>query len=298
MNRNRGHSGSTESSEVSESTDTKGPVITTAILLDGSYFFMALYNKLDGQWKKRSTLEKHKNHYFDGYQFVNFYLENIKILIRELIVSIKMQANVDDKTKLCKVFLTRGSKTSWRNNVINEYSHSMNPKIMPLIDIIFKDNIGLDDVEIYQNFNLESDDCIAILTKKLLLKNPDMFIHIISKNKRLIQLESDNVNVVDINKKSLRDHSDVLSNSVFFSPNKYLFFLILKGDSDHNILKVFYNEKTDVEYDQYYDNNELIAEECEDIILAERLRNNYLVCDYNSIPKKLVINFTKNNPSI
>lgn len=288
----------TNTNEVMDLVVSSGPVVTTAILLDGSYFFMALYNKLDGQWKKRSTLEKHKNHYFDGYEFVNFYLENIKILIRELIVSIKMQANIDDKTKLCKVFLTRGSKTSWRNNVINEYSHSLNPKIMPLLDIIFKDNIGLEDVEIYQNFNLESDDCIAILTNKLLLKNPDMFIHIVSKNKRLIQLETDNVNVIDVNKKSLRETSDILSNSVFFSPNKYLFFLILKGDSVHNVPKVFYNEKTDIEYDQYYDNNDMIAEECEDIILAERLRNNYLVCDYNSIPKKLVINFIKNNPPI
>lgn len=281
-----------------ESIVQSSSLLTTAIILDGSYFFMALYNKLDGQWKKRSTLDKHKNQYYDGYEFVNFYLENIKILIRELIVSIKMQANIDDKTKLCKVFLTRGSKTSWRNNVISDYSHSLNPKIMPLLDIIFKDNIGLEDVEIYQNFNLESDDCIAILVNKLLIKNPDIFIHVISKNKRLIQLETDNVSIMDVNKKSLRETSDILSNSVIFSPNKYLFFLILKGDSEHNIPRVFYNEKTDIEYDQYYDNNDLIAEECEDIILAERLRNNYLVCDYNSIPKKLVINFVKNNPTI
>jgi hypothetical protein len=279
----------------SEETKTN---VKTAIILDGSYFFMALYNKLEGQWKKKSTVETHKNQYYDGYEFIQFYLENIKIFMRELIISFKMQDGIDDKQTLCKVYLARGSKTSWRKNVNAEYKHSLNSKIIPMLDIIFKDNIGLDGVEIYQNFNLEADDCIAIITNKLLDKNPSMFINIISKNKRLIQLESDNVNVVDINKKSLRESSHILTESQLFTPNKFLFFLILKGDSDQNIPRVFYEEKTDIEYERYYDDNELIAEECEDIILAERLRTNYLMCDYNSIPKKLVLNFIKNNTTI
>lgn len=285
-------------SDDESSSKSNGPMVTTTIILDGSYFFLALYNKLEGQWKKKSSLEKHKNQYFDGYEFVNFFMENIKIFMRELIVSFKMQSNVNDKDRKCKVFMTKGSKTSWRNNVLGDYKHSISPKIMPLLDIIFKDNIGLDDIEIYQNFNLESDDCIAILVNKLLDKNPDMFIHIVSKNKRLIQLETEQISIVDINKKSVRENSNILSSSVLFSPNKFLFFLILKGDEDHCLPRVFYDEKTDIEYDNYYDNNDLIAEECEDIILAERLRNNYLICDYNSIPKKLVINFVKNNTRI
>lgn len=279
-----------------QETDVPRTNVKTAIILDGSYFFMALYNKLEGQWKKKSTLEKHKNQYFDGYEFINFYMENIKIFLRELIVSFKMQS--DTKDNQCKVFLTRGSKTSWRKNVYAEYKHSLNSKIVPMLDIIFKDNIGLDGIEVYQNFNLESDDCIAIILNKLLDKNPSMFVNIISKNKRLVQLETDNVTVVDINKKSLRDNCDILGPSQIFTPNKFLFFLILKGDTDHEIPRVFYDDKTDIEYERYYDDNELIAEECEDIILAERLRTNYLMCDYNSLPKKLVLNFVKNNATI
>lgn len=280
------------------SSKPSGPIVTTAIVLDGSYFFLALYNKLEGQWKKKSTLEKHKNQYFDGYEFVNFFLENIKIFMRELIVSFKIQSNVNDKDKKCKIYMTKGSKTSWRNNVLSEYKQLNSDKIQPLLDIIFKDNIGLDEIELYQNFNLESDDCIAIIVNKLLTKNPDMFIHVVSRNKRLIQLETDKINIVDINRKSVRAQCDVLSSSVLFSANKFLFFLILKGDENHQLPKVFYDEKSDIEYDQYYDNNDLIAEECEDIILAERLRTNYLICDYNSIPKKLVNNFVKNNARI
>tara|TARA_B110000858_G_scaffold198536_1_gene266444 strand:+ start:16902 stop:17753 length:852 start_codon:yes stop_codon:yes gene_type:complete len=270
--------------------------VKTAIILDGSYFFMALYNKLEGQWKKKSTLEKHKNQYFDGYEFVNFYMENIKIFLRELIVSFKMQS--DTKDNQYKVFLTKGSKTSWRKNVHAEYKHSLNSKIVPMLDIIFKDNIGLDGIEVYQNFNLESDDCIAIILSKLLDKNPSMFVNIISKNKRLVQLETDNVTVVDINKKSIKDNCDILGPSQIFTANKFLFFLILKGDPDHRIPRVFYDDRTDIDYERYYDDNELIAEECEDIILAERLRTNYLMCDYNSLPKKLVLNFVKNNATI
>jgi hypothetical protein len=272
--------------------------LTTAIILDGTYFFMALFNKLDGQWKKRSGITTHKNSYFDGYEFINFYMENIPIFMRELIVTFKMQSNINDKNRACKVYLTRGSKASWRKNVLSEYKHAINPKILPMLDIIFKDNIGLDDIEIYQTFNLEADDCIAILVNKLKDINPDMIIHIVSKNKRLIQLETERISVMDINKKSLRETNDIISNNFIFSANKFLFFLILKGDLDHDIPQVFFDVKTDIEYGRYYDNNELIAEECEDIILAERLRTNYLLCDYNSIPKKLVINFIKNNTRI
>ena len=103
---------------------------------------------------------------------------------------------------------------------------------------------------------------------------------------------------MDINRKAFREISTILSESQIFTPNKYLFFLILKGDEEHGVARVFYEEKTDFEYERYYDNNDLIAEECEDIILAERLRTNYLICDYNSLPKKLVLNFVKNNASI
>ena len=167
-----------------------------------------------------------------------------------------------------------------------------------MLDIIFRDNIGLDGIEIYQNFNLESDDCIAIILNKLLSKNPSMFVNIISKNMRLIQLTQDNVNIIDINKKPILDNCTILGESQLFTPNKFLFFLILKGDEQFKIPRVFYEDKTDIEYERYYDDNDLIAEECEDIILAERLRTNYLMCDYNSIPKKLVINFVKNNATI
>lgn len=272
--------------------------VVSCLIIDGSYFFTALYNKMESKWKKRSTLEKHKNSYFDGYEFINFYFENIQTFIRELIVSFKMQSNIENTNKLCKVYLTRGSKTSWRNNVLRDYEHSVNTKIIPLLDIIFKDNIGLENINIYQTFNLESDDCIAILVNKLIEKHPNIFINIISKNKRLVQIEGESVHVVDINNTPLRDSLDILSASTIFTPNKYLFFLILKGDDKSNITPVFEDDKTDIEYEQYYDNNDLLAEECEDIILAERLRNNYLVCDYNSIPKKLAINFIKNNPHI
>ena len=84
-------------------------------------------------------------------------------------------------------------------------------------------------------------------------------------------------NLININKKLIRENNEILSNSIIFTPNKYLFFLILKGDEESNIPQVFYEEKSDIEYDQYYDNNDLIAKECEDIILAEEGKKTFLV---------------------
>ena len=274
------------------------PIVTTAIILDATYLFLALYNKLEGQWKKKSNKAKHKNSYFDGYEFINYYFDNIPLYINDLIASFKLQSNVDDKTKLAKIYLAKGSKTTWRNNVIGNYKNNLPDKIIPLIDIIIAKEIGIKDIDVFQTFNLESDDCVAVITKKLQEQNKNIFINIVSNNKRLIQLNDNRTTVVNIQNEQIHTKDDILSNTVVFVPNKYLFFLILKGDPELNIPNVFFDEKTDLEYDTYYDNNELIVEECQDIILAERLRCNYLACDYNSIPKKLVINFIKNNSTI
>lgn len=285
----------------SQKLDTKKviePVVTTAIILDATYLFLALYNKLEGQWKKKSNKAKHKNSYFDGYEFINYYFDNIPIYINDIIASLKLQSDVDDKTKLAKIYLAKGSKTTWRNNVISNYKNNLPDRIIPLIDIIIAKEIGIKDIEIFQTFNLESDDCVAIITKKLQEQNKNIFINIVSNNKRLVQLNDNRTTVVNIQNEQIHTKDDILSNTVVFAPNKYLFFLILKGDPELNIPNVFFDEKTDLDYDTYYDNNELIVEECQDIILAERLRCNYLVCDYNSIPKKLVINFVKNNSTI
>lgn len=285
----------------SQKPDTKEviePVVTTAIILDATYLFLALYNKLEGQWKKKSNKAKHKNSYFDGYEFINYYFDNIPIYINDIIASLKLQSDVDDKTKLAKIYLAKGSKTTWRNNVISNYKNNLPDRIIPLIDIIIAKEIGIKDIEIFQTFNLESDDCVAIITKKLQEQNKNIFINIVSNNKRLVQLNDNRTTVVNIQNEPIHTKDDILSNTVVFAPNKYLFFLILKGDPELNIPNVFFDEKTDLDYDTYYDNNELIVEECQDIILAERLRCNYLVCDYNSIPKKLVINFVKNNSTI
>lgn len=282
-----------------KNNDTK-PVsrVTTSIILDSSYIFLALYNKLEGQWKKKTNKDKHKNSYFDGYEFINYYFENIPMYISDLITTTKMQYNVDNKTQLANVYITKGSRTSWRNNVISDYASELPARIIPLLEIIIRKEIGIKDCKLYEGFNLESNDCVALLTKKLREKDENMFIHIISNNKRLIQLNSERTTITNINNEQIHLKSKILSESIIFTPNKYLFFLILKGDADINMPCVFFDEKTDMEYDEYYDNNDMIVEECQDIILAERLRNNYLICDYNSIPKKLIISFNKNNNDI
>lgn len=272
--------------------------VTTSIIIDSSYIFLALYNKLEGQWKKKTTKDKHKNSYFDGYEFINFYFDNIPMYINDLITTTKMQYNSDNVTNKANVYITKGWRTSWRNNVVSNYTCELPAKIIPLLEIIIRKEIGIKECNLYEGFNLESNDCVALLTKKLREKDENMFIHIISNNKRLIQLNSERTTITNINNEQIHTKSNILSELIIFTPNKYLFFLILKGDDDINMLGVFFDKKSDIEYDEYYDNNEMVVEECQDIILAERLRNNYLICDYNSIPKNLIISFNKNNNDI
>lgn len=276
--------------------EKKDSNVSTAIILDATYIFLALYNKLEGQWQKKTTKAKHKNNYFDGYEFINYYFENIPMHISDLIATTKMQY-ISGEKKTADIYITKGAKTSWRNNVVTNYKSELSNKMIPIIEIIIRKEIGISDCKLCHGFNLESNDCIALLIQKIRDKNKDMMVHIISNNKRLIQLSDERTSITNMNNEPLPTKS-ILPTYSFFTPNKFLFFLILKGDTDTNIDTVFFDEKSDSEYEQYYENNELITAECQDILLAERLRNNYLMCDYNSIPKKLKISFYKNNIDI
>ena len=286
---------------------TSNPSVA-AIILDANYIYNEIYKSTEEIWKGRTSLNKHKNTYFDGYEFINHYINAVSMNIHDLINTFKAKVkstiveNEDEaepvQETLIKIYLTKSSKTSWRNNVLNEYKSNIEKHINPVLDIIFKDNIGLDGIEVFQNFNLESDDCISIITKKIFENYENSYINIISNNKRLLQLESEKISVLDLNQKKINNQFTILTKNNFYTPNKFLFFLILKGDEDTNIPPVFLEEKTDMEYESYYDDNSLIAYECQDIILAEKLRTNYLLCDYNSIPTKLITNFVKNNDDI
>jgi len=276
--------------------ENKDNVVTAAIILDATYIFLALYNKLEGQWQKKTTKAKHKNNYFDGYEFINYYFENIPMHISDLIATTKMQY-ISGENNTADIYITKGAKTSWRNNVVTNYKSELSNKMIPIIELIIRKEIGINDCKLCHGFNLESNDCIALLIEKIRVQNENMMIHIISNNKRLIQISNERTNITNMNNEPLPTNS-ILPTYSFFTPNKFLFFLILKGDTAANIDGVFFDEKSDSDYEQYYENNELIADECQDIILAERLRNNYLICDYNSIPKRLKISFNKNNIDI
>ena len=63
-----------------QETDIPRTNVKTAIILDGSYFFMALYNKLEGQWKKKSTIENTRINTSMDMNLLIF-MENIKIFL-------------------------------------------------------------------------------------------------------------------------------------------------------------------------------------------------------------------------
>ena len=114
----------------------------------------------------------------------------------------------------------------------------------------------------------------------------------------MCQLISDKTTIYNYAKERIENLNDILPNSkLMFGAHKFLFFLILKGYEKNNIHSVF-DDLNDGIIENFYDNNDLLSQHCENILHAEKLRTNYLLFDYNSIPKKLSINFFKNNKNI
>ena len=272
---------------------------TLAIIFDGNYVLGKIYDYCSKEFKKDEFYTN--NTYLHGYNFIIFFFDQVKLKLREMVSIIKLESNYTNKEYDLKIYITKASSTSWRHNVNPDYKNlslGSDEDMIEIINMTFKEVVDkyLDDFILCEAFNVESDDTVALIHKELTNKYKDnLFSYIFTSSIRANQLQDDKTTIYNYKKEKLITKNDILDKSnILFNRQKFLFFLILKGWSSYGIEPVF-DHLTDMRIQQLYTDNEVLQYECQDIVKAEQLRKNYLIFDYNSIPKKLAINFRKNN---
>lgn len=135
---------------------------------------------------------------------------------------------------------------------------------------------------------LEADDCLAIISNKILKTFPNANINIITSDMDYLQLACDNIKLYDLKYKNLCDRK-----SSFKDAEKDLFVKIITGDKSDNIKGVFKKcgPKTAC---KYFENRELFEKKLkEEEGAMERYLLNSKIIDFRQIPEDLIEGFLK-----
>lgn len=254
------------------------------ILIDGSYFIFYRFHALKIWWNLAKK-DNETNIPCENERFLNKFRETFVKKMNELNKKLKIDDSIKIFAKDCK------RNKIWRNESIENYKATrINDND---VGNVFK--IAYDE-ELYKEANcnlclyhekLEADDCIAIMTKKILENYPESKIWIITNDMDYLQLASTNVNLINLKFK------DITKNLKWFDdPQKNLFCKIVAGDKSDNILPIFdrCGFKT---ASKYYDDPKLFEKVLnENEGSRDKYNHNKKMIDFNEIPEELVNEFT------
>ena len=255
------------------------------LLIDGSYFvFFRYYAILN--WFKLARKEVELKNPIENVEFVEKFKKTFISKMKE----IQIKLNIDNPRILVGKDCPR--KTIWRMKYLPTYKGNRvyDDSFLggPFFEMAYKDNLFIQGgcSKILSYPTLEADDCIAILSKKILKIIPTANITIITSDMDYLQLACDNIKLYDLKFNKLTEKKSSYNNA-----EKDLFIKILRGDKSDNIKGVFKKcgPKTAC---KYFDNKELFEEKLNSIEgVMERYLLNKKLIDFNEIPKDLVIKF-------
>lgn len=258
------------------------------ILIDGSYFifyrFFALLNwfKLA---KKEQTIDK-ENPPIENEEFLSKFKKTFISKIEEIQKKLKIENPIIIVGKDCP------RKTIWRMKHLPSYKENRvyDDSFLggPFFKLAYEDDLFIKGgaSKILKYPELEADDCLAILTKKLKNTFPYGKITIITSDMDYLQLACENVELYDLKFKKLTERKSSYNNA-----EKDLFVKIITGDKSDNIKGVFKRcgSKT---ASKYYENKELFENKLkEEEGAMERYLLNKKIIDFNEIPEDLINNF-------
>lgn len=257
------------------------------ILIDGSYFIFYRYYALCVWWKL-ARKENEPDNPCESERFMTKFRETVVSKIEELdgvLGLTNTRKYVGKDCPKCNI---------WRNEHINNYkTHRKNDaNIGSLFKIVYGEDLfeKADCNAVLEHPQLEADDCLAIATKHICAKYPDAKIWIITSDMDYLQLASDNVILMDLRFKNLRESKNSFKNS-----QMDLFCKIVSGDKSDNIPSVFprCGLKTAA---KYYNDQDLFTKKMnENPDAKERYERNRLIIDFDYIPNGIVEQF---NPSL
>ena len=263
-------------------------MIQNFLLIDGSYFvffrFYALLNWFALAKKDQIIDKEHPPH--ENIEFVEKFKKTFVSKVKELEKKLKIKDPIIVVGKDCP------RENIWRMKYLSSYKANRvyDDSFLggPFFKMAYEDNLfikgGANKILKYPE--LEADDCLAIMTKKIKKTFPDGKITIITSDMDYLQLACDNVELYDLKYKKLTERKSSYNNA-----EKDLFVKILTGDKSDNIKGVFKKcgPKTAC---KYFDNKELFQKKLDSEEGAmERYLLNKKIIDFNEIPEELEKNF-------
>ncbi len=254
------------------------------ILIDGSYFVFFRYYALLNWYKlaKKDTVENP----IENKEFVEKFKKTFVSKLQEIKKKLKIENPVIIVGKDCP------RNTIWRMKYLSSYKANRvyDDSFLggPFFKLVYEDDLFIRGGanRIFKFPTLEADDCLAILTKKIINTFPHGKITIITSDMDYLQLACDNVELYDLKYIKLTERKSSYNNA-----EKDLFVKILTGDKSDNIKGVFRKcgPKTAC---KYFDNRELFQQKLKDEEGAmERYLLNKKIIDFNEIPEDLIKNF-------
>jgi 5'-3' exonuclease len=255
------------------------------LIIDGSYFIFYRVTALLIWWKnahKDTPIDKP----FENELFKKKYLETVESKIKELVKKNKLIDPTIIVGKDCK------RNDIWRNNYIEKYKGTRvdcKDTVGPFFKMTYEEKLfeksGVNLVLYHPK--LEADDCIALYTKHLIEKDPNVKIIIITSDKDYLQLKNKNVTLLDLKFK------DITEKNSFKNAEKDLFCKIILGDKSDNIPGIF--KKCGIKTaEKYFDDKKLFNEQLEKEQASERFDLNSLLIDFNNIPENYRKDFNEN----
>ena len=263
--------------------------MTNYILVDGSYFCFYRYYAIKSWWKfAMADVELDELSEVFADKFRTTFVDKMKEIPKKL--------KLKDKHPVVMAGKDCPQNKIWRTSLYDDYKGNRKSDTCEHIGHYFKMVYGQDLFQaggasnILYHPHLEADDCIAIATKRILDREPEATVYIITSDTDYLQLIEDRVKIYTLQYKELKN-----SKSYCGDPDKYLFSKILLGDKSDNIPKVFSKcgPKT---VDKLWEDKSLLEQKLDEEGCREKYEHNRQLISFQEIPSSLLDEFCQSHP--
>lgn len=260
------------------------------LLIDTSYLIFYRYFALIRWWKYAKPDIELPINPADSEEFMEKFIK----IFKESVSTIKKKLKLTKETCCVIAALDCPRKQIWRNNLYEKYKENRDKDEFMGGDFFRKvynsDLLSEAGVNyIFKYPTLEADDILAITTNYIKNYNTLANIIIITNDHDYLQLIDENISIINLQYKNLKDNK-----KVFPEAKKNLFYKIILGDKSDNIEPVFTNcgPKT---VEKYYNSPELLECALQKHNAYEKYARNIKLISFSEIPQKLIDSFIEEN---
>ena len=197
------------------------------ILIDQSYYIFNRYYATYNWYSRRNETELDYENINENSDFILAFFRHFENDIKKLLKKYKtVKSNIIFCIDCCRCDI-------WRNEIYPDYKMSRTKKtnFNSIVFILFKNYISNFDYNYCEYSNLEADDIVYLVQKKILADFINTQIVIITNDSDYLQMYCDKVNIYNMQFKDL-------SLKIKNNPKIELEFKIIYGDKSDNIQKI------------------------------------------------------------